>query len=83
MNNKQEIIPYEEVFRALNEANSYNSRMKKAMKKGKKILPYKHLDHILKNTTPYQRMIWLKKAIEFWKIIQKQKQLHRRLRRQV
>ncbi len=26
-----------------------------------------HLIHILKNTTPYQRMVWLKKNIEFWK----------------
>lgn len=37
-----------------------------------------HLDYILKNTTPYQRMVWLGKAIAFWKTIQKQKHLQRR-----
>lgn len=26
-----------------------------------------HLEHILKNTTSYQRMVWLKKAFEFWR----------------
>jgi len=29
-----------------------------------------HLDHILEKTTPYQRMLWLNRALEFWKIIQ-------------
>lgn len=29
-----------------------------------------NLVYILKNTTPYQRMVWLKKAFEFWKIAQ-------------
>ena len=28
-----------------------------------------HLIHILKKTTPYQRMVWLKKAFEFWKLL--------------
>ena len=32
-----------------------------------------HLIYIFKHTTPYQRMIWLKKAIAFWKLIQKTK----------
>lgn len=26
-----------------------------------------HLDYVLRNSTPYQRMIWLKRAFEFWK----------------
>lgn len=26
-----------------------------------------NLIYILKNTTPCQRMVWLKKAFEFWK----------------
>ena len=38
------------------------------MKKRKKY--NEHLDHILERTTPYQRMLWLKKAFGFWKIIQ-------------
>ena len=27
-----------------------------------------HLMHIVKNTTPFQRMVWLKKSIDFWKM---------------
>ena len=26
-----------------------------------------HLLYIVKNTTPFQRMVWLKKSIDFWK----------------
>lgn len=33
-----------------------------------------HLLHILKNTTPLQRMIWLKKNIDFFKKMQTRKQ---------
>ena len=29
-----------------------------------------NLIYIFENTTPYQRLLWLKKAIEFWKIFQ-------------
>ena len=29
-----------------------------------------NLIYILENTTPYQRMVWLKKAFEFWKLFQ-------------
>ena len=28
-----------------------------------------HLIHFLEKTTPYQRMVWLKKAFEFWKLL--------------
>ena len=37
-----------------------------------------HLDYILEKTTPYQRMIWLGKAIAFWKTIQKQKRFRQK-----
>ena len=30
-----------------------------------------NLIYIFKNTTPYQRMVWLKKAFNFWKLMQK------------
>jgi len=30
-----------------------------------------NLIYILENTTPYQRMVWLKKAFNFWKLSQK------------
>jgi len=36
----------------------------------KKELVDQHLLYILKNTTPYQRMVWLKKNFEFWKKIE-------------
>lgn len=29
-----------------------------------------NLIYVFENTTPYQRLLWLKKAIEFWKIFQ-------------
>lgn len=32
-----------------------------------------HLIYILKKSTPYQRMVWLKKAFEFWKNLKKKK----------
>lgn len=28
-----------------------------------------HLLHFLEKTTPYQRMVWLKKALEFWRTL--------------
>lgn len=31
-----------------------------------------HLIHVLEKSTPYQRMVWLEKAFEFWKILQKE-----------
>jgi len=49
----------------------------------KKEIANEHLIHILEKTTPYQRMVWLKKAIKFWKLVQKQKGFQRRLRQQV
>ena len=30
-----------------------------------------NLIYILENTTPYQRLLWLKKAFNFWKLMQK------------
>lgn len=33
-----------------------------------------HLLYILKNTTPYQRMVWLKKAFQFWKSLKRKEQ---------
>lgn len=32
-----------------------------------------HLLYILKNTTPYQRLVWLKKAFEFWKSLKRKR----------
>lgn len=32
---------------------------------------HEHLDYILKNTTAYQRMIWLKRTLDFWKALKK------------
>jgi len=29
-----------------------------------------NLIYILENTTPYQRLLWLKKAFNFWKLMQ-------------
>ncbi len=34
-----------------------------------------HLIHILEKTTPYQRLVWLGKTLEFWKRLNKQKRL--------
>jgi hypothetical protein len=39
----------------------------------KKELVDEHLIRILKKTTPYQRMVWLKKNLDFWKKIKKEK----------
>lgn len=39
----------------------------------KKELVNEHLIHILEKTTPYQRMIWLKKNLEFWKKMEKKR----------
>lgn len=41
----------------------------------KKISYNEHLDYIFKNTTPYQRMLWLKRALEFWKIFKVRQKL--------
>lgn len=41
--------------------------LKKSSNMAKKELANEHLLHILKNTTPYQRMVWLKKTFEFWR----------------
>ena len=30
-----------------------------------------NLIYILENTTPYQRLLWLKKAFNFWKLMRK------------
>jgi len=32
-----------------------------------------NLIYIFKNTTPYQRLLWLKRAFNFWKYSQKRK----------
>ncbi|MBI2041421.1 MAG: hypothetical protein HYT20_00180 [Candidatus Nealsonbacteria bacterium] len=46
------------------------------MKKSDKYVD-ENLIYIFENTTPYQRMLWLKRAIEFWKIFKnKQKIKH-------
>ncbi|MBI2449910.1 MAG: hypothetical protein HYV47_00035 [Candidatus Nealsonbacteria bacterium] len=39
----------------------------------KKINKYidENLIYILENTTPYQRLLWLKRAFNFWKLVQK------------
>lgn len=34
-----------------------------------------HLIHILEKTTPYQRLVWLGKTLEFWKKLNRRKQL--------
>ena len=40
------------------------------MKKSDKYVD-ENLIYILENTTPYQRLLWLKKAFNFWKLMQK------------
>ena len=46
--------------------------MLKTLKKSKKKSDIDdHLMHIVKNTTPYERLVWLKKALNFWKLAQK------------
>ena len=37
----------------------------------KDIVPFEHLEFILKHTTPYQRFKWLEKAWDFWYRIRK------------
>jgi len=34
-----------------------------------------HLLYILRNTTPKERLVWLKKAFYFWKITTKQRKI--------
>jgi len=54
--------------------------MSKTLKKSKKKSDIDdHLIYIIRNTTPYERLVWLKKAFEFWKIAAKRKKF--RLRR--
>jgi hypothetical protein len=36
----------------------------------KKEMVDEHLMHIIKSTTPFQRMVWLKKSIDFWKMVE-------------
>ena len=43
----------------------------------KKEMIDQHLMHIVKNTTPFQRMVWLKKQIDLWKKMQTKKQAQR------
>ena len=43
----------------------------------KKEIANEHLIHILEKTTPYQRIVWLGKTLEFWKWVIKQKRLPR------
>lgn len=40
------------------------------MKKNNKYID-ENLTYISENTTPYQRLLWLKKAFNFWKMMQK------------
>lgn len=34
-----------------------------------------NLIYILENTTPYQRLLWLKRAVKFWKMFQNRQRL--------
>ena len=43
----------------------------KKLKKKKDI--DEHLIYILEKSTPYQRMVWLQKAFEFWKSLKNKK----------
>lgn len=43
---------------------------KNKMKKSDKYVD-ENLIYILENTTPYQRLLWLKKAFNFWKLMRK------------
>ena len=40
------------------------------MKKSDKYVD-ENLIYILESTTPYQRLLWLKKAFNFWRLMQK------------
>ncbi len=40
------------------------------MKKSDKYVD-ENLVYIFENTTPYERLIWLRKALNFWKLTQK------------
>ena len=40
------------------------------MKKNDKYVD-ENLIYILESTTPYQRLLWLKKAFNFWKLMQR------------
>jgi len=45
----------------------------KKLKKKKDI--DEHLIYILEKSTPYQRMVWLQKAFEFWKSLKNKKKI--------
>jgi len=42
------------------------------MKKGNKYVD-ENLIYVFKNSTPYQRMVWLKKAFNFWRKVGEKK----------
>jgi len=42
--------------------------------KGRKDID-EHLIYILRKSTPYQRMVWLEKAFQFWKSLKKKKKV--------
>ena len=56
--------------------------MLKTLKKSKKKSDIDdHLMHIVKNTTPYERLVWLKKNIDFLKILKgKQNKISARIK---
>jgi hypothetical protein len=37
----------------------------------KGVAPFEHLEFILKNTTPYNRLVWLGQAYELWSQLRK------------
>lgn len=46
--------------------------MKKSNKKAEKYID-ENLIYVFENSTSYQRLVWLKKAFNFWKLLQKEK----------
>ncbi len=44
------------------------------MKKENKYVD-ENLIYVLENTTPYQRMLWLKRVLAFWKMFKKRQEL--------
>jgi hypothetical protein len=46
----------------------------KIAKNRKKEMVDEHLLHIVKNTTSFQRLVWLKKSIDFWKKMETRRQ---------
>jgi len=46
--------------------------MLKILKKSKKLIDTdEHLFYVARNTTPYQRLVWLRKAFELWRYVKK------------